>query len=214
MGHAVLVVEDEREIRELLRRYLERAGLAVTTTGSGAEAVRLLEAGGLGLVVLDLGLPDVDGAEVLRAARAGQRVPVVVLTARSAVEDRIRGLESGADDYVTKPFSPTEVVLRVQAVLARGNTGGCPEISGPASFGHGRLRIDETRHEASLPTGAGGSGGPPGAAPEIRAHSIVGLQAPSPLPRRISPPEYASAQTVCRRHRDHVENSPGVLWRG
>jgi hypothetical protein len=113
-----------------------------------------------------------------------------------------------------QPFSPTEVVLRVQAVLARGSTGGCPEISGPASFGHGRLRIDETRHEASLPTGAGGSGGPPGAAPEIRAHSIVGLQAPSPLPRRISPPEYASAQTVCRRHRDHVENSPGVLWRG
>jgi DNA-binding response OmpR family regulator len=147
MGHAVLVVEDEREIRDLLRRYLERAGLAVTTTGSGAEAMRLLEAGGVDLVVLDLGLPDVDGTEVLRAARVGRRVPVVVLTARSAVEDRIRGLESGADDYVTKPFSPTEVVLRVQAVLARG---GCPETAGPASYGQGRLRIDEARHEASL----------------------------------------------------------------
>ena len=149
MGDTVLVVEDEREIRDLLRRYLERAGHAVTTTGSGAEALRLLEAGGVGLVLLDLGLPDVDGTEVLRAARAGRRVPVVVLTARSAVEDRIRGLESGADDYVTKPFSPTEVVLRVQAVLARGGAG-CPEMPGPASYGHGRLRIDEARHEASL----------------------------------------------------------------
>jgi DNA-binding response OmpR family regulator len=146
MGHAVLVVEDEREIRELLRRYLERAGLAVTTTGSGAEALRLVEAGGVSLVVLDLGLPDVDGTEVLHAARAGRRIPVVVLTARSAVEDRIHGLESGADDYVTKPFSPTEVVLRVQAVLARG----CPETSGPVSYGRGRLQIDEARHEAIL----------------------------------------------------------------
>ncbi|HET7518347.1 MAG TPA: response regulator, partial [Actinomycetes bacterium] len=107
---SVLVVEDDREIRELLRRYLERAGLMVHTTASGAEAIRLLAAGGAQLVVLDLGLPDVDGLDVLRAARAeGAAVPVVVLTARDGVDDRIRGLQLGADDYVTKPFSPTEL---------------------------------------------------------------------------------------------------------
>ncbi|MHB1491223.1 MAG: response regulator transcription factor [Cellulomonas sp.] len=143
----VLVVEDEREIRELLRRYLERAGLAVLTTGSGAEAVSLL-ATAPDLVVLDLGLPDVDGLEVLREARDGRRVPVLVLTARSTVDDRIRGLELGADDYVTKPFSPHEVVLRVQAVLAR--SAGTPSMTASVTFGGGRLRIDEPRHEVWL----------------------------------------------------------------
>src|SRR5688572_11369455 len=125
MSGVVLVVEDDRELRELVRRYLERAGYAVYTSGSGAEALSLLTIGGVDLVVLDLGLPDVDGMEVLAAAhpaRDGREVPVVVLTARSAVEDRIDGLRRGADDYVTKPFSPTELVLRVQAVLHR--TGG------------------------------------------------------------------------------------------
>lgn len=140
----MLVVEDEKEIRELLRRYLERAGFAVVTTGSGARALALLEARAAGLVLLDLGLPDVDGVEVLRAARDRGRVPVVVLTARGSVDDRIRGLELGADDYVTKPFSPTEVVLRVQAVLNR--TAGTPDTT-TATFGDGRLRIDDSRHE-------------------------------------------------------------------
>jgi DNA-binding response OmpR family regulator len=143
----VLVVEDEREIRDLLRRYLERAGFAVLTTGSGAQALRMLDEGTAQIVVLDLGLPDVDGIEVLRAARGAGGVPVVVLTARSDVADRIRGLELGADDYVTKPFSPTELVLRVQAVLHR--TRGGADGPGPSSFGDGRLRLDETRHEVS-----------------------------------------------------------------
>ena len=143
----VLVVEDEREIRELLRRYLERAGFAVLTTGSGAQALQMLDEHATDIVVLDLGLPDVDGIEVLRAARTGGGVPVVVLTARSEVADRIRGLELGADDYVTKPFSPTEVVLRVQAVLHR--TRGGSDVSGPSSFGAGRLHVDEARHEVS-----------------------------------------------------------------
>ncbi|MFC3897687.1 response regulator transcription factor [Lentzea rhizosphaerae] len=145
MGDTVLVVEDEREIRELLRRYLERAGFTVVTTGSGAQALTMVAGGVAALVVLDLGLPDVDGVEVLRAAREAGRTPVVVLTARGAVEDRIHGLELGADDYVTKPFSPTELVLRVQAVLHRANATAEPAA---ASFGDGRLRIDEARHEA------------------------------------------------------------------
>ena len=145
---SVLVVEDDREIRELLRRYLERAGYAVWTTGSGAEAIRMLERGGVRLVVLDLGLPDLDGLEVLRAARDDREVPVLVLTARGELPDRIRGLELGADDYVTKPFSPTEVVLRVQAVLHRVAAGS--DDQGVVSFGGGRLRIDEARHQATL----------------------------------------------------------------
>jgi len=149
MADTVLVVEDEREIRELLRRYLERAGLAARTTGSGAEAIRLLGEGGIDLVVLDLGLPDIDGLDVLAAARAAGGVPTIVLTARNGVEERIRGLRHGADDYVTKPFSPTELVLRVQAVLHRLHGGASTEPR-PASYGHGRLRIDEARHEAWL----------------------------------------------------------------
>lgn len=150
---AVLIVEDDRELRELVRRYLQRAGHAVQSTGSGAEAIALMTGGGVGLVVLDLGLPDIDGREVLAAARAdGRGIPVVVLTARSCVDDRIDGLRRGADDYVTKPFSPTELVLRVEAVLQRthGGTGGG---EGVMSFGGGRLRLDEVRHEAHLDGG-------------------------------------------------------------
>ncbi|MBC9717452.1 response regulator transcription factor [Streptomyces sp. TRM66268-LWL] len=149
MAATVLVVEDEREIRELLRRYLERAGYGVLTTGSGAEALRLLSEHRIDLTLLDLGLPDVDGDEVLRAAREHGRTPLVVLTARSTVEDRIHGLRLGADDYVTKPFSPTEVVLRVGAVLQRVGRAAA-EAAAIASYGGGRLRIDEGRHEALL----------------------------------------------------------------
>ena len=104
----VLVVEDERDIRDLLRRYLERADYAVLTSATGSEAIAHLEGGTADLVLLDLGLPDIDGFEVLKLATV-LGVPVIALTARSSVEDRIRGLERGADDYVTKPFSPQEV---------------------------------------------------------------------------------------------------------
>ncbi|MFJ9539723.1 response regulator transcription factor [Streptomyces sp. NPDC101225] len=149
MASTVLVVEDEKEIRELLRRYLERAGYGVLTTGSGAEALRLLGEGDVDLTLLDLGLPDVEGEEVLREARERGRVPVVVLTARTTVEDRIHGLRLGADDYVNKPFSPTEVVLRVGAVLQRAGRTATRAAS-VQSYGRDRLRIDETRHEAML----------------------------------------------------------------
>ncbi len=142
----ILVVEDERDIRELLRRYLERAGHSVLTTGSGAEALALLEGSAPDLVLLDLGLPDVDGFEVLQRATE-LATAVIALTARSSVEDRIRGLERGADDYVTKPFSPQEVVLRVGLVLGRHSSTVISDIE---SFGSGRLRVDDRRHEASL----------------------------------------------------------------
>lgn len=144
MSSTVLVVEDDREIRELVRRYLERAGFGVLTTGSGVQALDLLARQAAELMVLDLGLPDLDGLEVLRAADG---VPVVVLTARGEVADRITGLRLGADDYVVKPFSPTELVLRVQAVLGRA---AGREQRGELSYGDGRLRIDEERHEATV----------------------------------------------------------------
>jgi DNA-binding response OmpR family regulator len=144
----ILVVEDERDIRDLLRRYLERAGHSVLTSGTGAEALRLLEGGSIQLVLLDLGLPDIDGYDVLRFASV-LGISVIALTARSSVEDRILGLEKGADDYVTKPFSPQEVVLRVGAVLGRGSG---PADDGIRSYGGGRLVVDRQRHEAALDT--------------------------------------------------------------
>ncbi|MDJ0350874.1 response regulator transcription factor [Cryobacterium sp. PH29-G1] len=142
----VLVVEDERDIRDVLRRYLERAGFSILTTASGAEALRLLPSADL--VILDLGLPDIDGTDILREIHQGGVLPVIVLTARSTTEDRIHGLELGADDYVTKPFSPAEVVLRVQAVLHRYS--GHPTPSGPVTYGNRRLSIDEGAHRAWL----------------------------------------------------------------
>lgn len=142
----VLVVEDERDIRELLRRYLEREGHSVVTTASGAQAIATVETNPPDLVLLDLGLPDVDGIEVLMSAKA-VGLAVIALTARSAVEDRVRGLKLGADDYVVKPFSPQEVVLRVGAVLGRGTSRAA---SGPVSYGDGRLTIDAAAHRAQL----------------------------------------------------------------
>src|SRR5262249_60932200 len=120
MAATVLLVEDERKLRDLVRSYLERAGFTVLSTGSGAEALTLAESGSPDLVVLDLGLPDIPGETVAREMRAAGGVPVLMLTAKSSEEDRIRGLELGADDDVTKPFSPRELVLRVQSILRRG----------------------------------------------------------------------------------------------
>ncbi len=145
--HTVLVVEDERKLRELVRGYLERAGFAVLTTGSGAEAIQLGQTVAPSLVVLDLGLPDIPGEEVARELRTTTQVPILMLTAKSADEDRIRGLELGADDYVTKPFVPRELVLRVQAILRRHDP---QEAGGVRSFGDGELVIDEDRREVTV----------------------------------------------------------------
>ncbi|MDQ2815813.1 MAG: response regulator transcription factor [Actinomycetota bacterium] len=140
MAMTVLVVEDERKLRDMVRSYLERAGFTVLSTGSGAEAITMAAEAAPDLVVLDLGLPDVPGETVAREVRAAAATPILMLTARAAEEDRIRGLELGADDYVTKPFSPRELVLRVQAILRRG---GPAAGQGVASYGEGALVIDE-----------------------------------------------------------------------
>jgi DNA-binding response OmpR family regulator len=148
MATTVLVVEDEQKLRELVRSYLERAGFAVLTAGSGAEAISLAASARPDLVVLDLGLPDVPGESVAREIRAAGPTRILMLTARSSEEDRIGGLELGADDYVTKPFSPRELVLRVQAILRRG--GRPPGDDGLASYGGGVLVIDEPRRTAEV----------------------------------------------------------------
>ena len=143
----MLIVEDERKLRELIRSYLERAGFTVLSTGSGAEAITMASAVAPDLVVLDLGLPDVPGETVARELRAAAPTPILMLTARSAEEDRIRGLELGADDYVTKPFSPREMVLRVQAILRRG---GPAAAQGVTSYGGGTLVIDEPQRRVTV----------------------------------------------------------------
>ena len=148
MTATVLVVEDERKLRELVRSYLERAGFTVLSTGSGVEAISLAGSAGPDLVILDLGLPDVPGETVAREVRAAGSTPILMLTAKSAEEERIRGLELGADDYVTKPFSPRELMLRVQAILRRG--GPATAAQGVSRYGDGALVIDEPRRLAQV----------------------------------------------------------------
>jgi DNA-binding response OmpR family regulator len=115
----VLVVDDEPKIVRIVRDYLDRAGFRSVEALDGRTAVRIAQRDRPDLVVLDLGLPDMDGVDVIRSLRERSRVPIVVLTARGEESDRLLGLEMGADDYVVKPFSPKEVVARVRAVLRR-----------------------------------------------------------------------------------------------
>jgi len=115
----VLVVDDEPKIAQLARDYLEHAGFAVLTAGDGPSALQSVRTRHPDLIVLDLGLPGLDGLEVMRSIRSSGTTPIVVLTARDTELDKLLGLELGADDYVTKPFSPRELVARVRAVLRR-----------------------------------------------------------------------------------------------
>ncbi len=126
----ILVVEDEMKIARLVRDYLEHAGFDVIITGDGGAALASARGAKPDLVVLDLGLPGLDGLDVTRELRRSSNVPIVILTARGDEADRIVGLELGADDYVVKPFSPKELVARVRAVLRRTEVAraGPPEV--------------------------------------------------------------------------------------
>jgi DNA-binding response OmpR family regulator len=144
----VLVVEDEASIASFVSLYLKNAGYAVRTAATGGEALRQAAAGDVNLIVLDLMLPDIDGIEVCRRVRASSTIPILMLTARDEDVDKIIGLEVGADDYLTKPFNPRELVARVKSVLRRS----APERSErqTSQLRHGDLVIDAGRREVKV----------------------------------------------------------------
>jgi len=145
----ILVVDDDRKIVALVRAYLEREGYHVITAYDGREALRQARAEGPALIVLDLMLPEVDGLEVMRLLHADGDVPVLMLTARSSLPERIIGLERGADDYLPKPFSPAELVVRVKAVLRRVGQPAASASAKPVSttLTQADLIIDTERYE-------------------------------------------------------------------
>jgi two-component system, OmpR family, response regulator ResD len=147
-GERVLVVDDEPIVREVLSRYLERAGFAVDTAEDGEDALRAFETVPPDLVLLDLMMPRVDGLEVFARIRERSATPVIMLTAKGGPIERIAGLEVGADDYVAKPFSPREVTARVRAVLRRAGTTSPPRREGPIR--HGDLEVDPLRRSVRV----------------------------------------------------------------
>ena len=147
-GKRVLVVDDDVKTVELLKLYLNRDGYKVLTAYDGIEAVRLAREAHPDLIVLDLMLPGIDGLEACRIIRNESDVPVIMLTARTTEADRLTGLDLGADDYVTKPFSPKELAARVRAVLRR--LPGETIQRGPGQVQHGKLTVNFPKHEASL----------------------------------------------------------------
>ncbi|MGD0794208.1 MAG: response regulator transcription factor [Dehalococcoidales bacterium] len=144
-GKKVLVVDDDAKTVELVKLYLNRDGYRVITAGDGNDALRLARENHPDLIVLDLMLPGMSGLEVCRILREESDVPIIMLTALTTDDDRLKGLELGADDYVTKPFSPRELAARVRAVLRR-----LPGERGPEKIEHGALLVDFLKHEAFL----------------------------------------------------------------
>jgi len=144
---SILVVDDEATIREVVRRYLEREGFSVREAADGYAALEAIEDFAPDLIVLDLMLPGIDGLTLTRQLRKRHRTPIVMLTAKGETSDRIQGLDLGADDYLTKPFSPQELVSRIRAVLRR--TGDNLALPGQALEFDG-LRIDPASHTVRL----------------------------------------------------------------
>jgi len=145
----VLVVDDEPDIAALVVYHLAKAGYRVSTAATGADAVHAARAERPAIIVLDLMLPGMSGYDVLEALRADPAtaaIPALMLTARREEEDRIRGLSLGADDYVTKPFSPQELVLRVGAILRRAHRGGAPTNV----ITVGPIRMDREQHQVTV----------------------------------------------------------------
>jgi len=144
----VLVIEDDPNVAEVVATYLEREGCIVEVRDDGEEGLAAALADPPDLVVLDLMLPGLDGLEVCRRLQALAPVPVVMLTAKGDETDRIVGLELGADDYISKPFSPRELVARVKAVLRRAHAPSDPVLAGAASLQAGTAVLDVVAHEA------------------------------------------------------------------
>ena len=146
MSQKILVVDDEREIVKLVRAYLEQAGFKVVTASDGQEGLTVFRHEKPDLVVLDLSLPRIDGLDVCRTIQRESDTPVIMLTARVEEQDRLIGLELGADDYIVKPFSPREVVARVRAVLRRAK----PAPTTPETITTADVTLDLVRHTASV----------------------------------------------------------------
>lgn len=152
-GH-ILVVDDDPQIRLLVARFLQRHGYQVTGAPDGRVMMEVLAHTVIDLIVLDLMLPGRDGVELCREVRASSQVPIVMLTARSEEQDRILGLEGGADDYVTKPFSPRELLARVRAVLRRARAARGSGQARPSEFvSFDGWRMDLRRRELQSPSG-------------------------------------------------------------
>ena len=146
-NYTVLVVDDDRKIVELVQLYLEKDGYRVLIAHDGLQALELARRKRPDLIVLDLLLPDLDGLDVCRILQAESKIPIIMLTARTTEDDRLTGLDIGADDYITKPFSPRELMARVRAVLRRTNdrvAAGAPEMR------FGDLVIDRRGHEVRV----------------------------------------------------------------
>ena len=141
----ILVVEDEASFSEALEFLLGKEGFSVVSADTGAEALRKFDQGGIDLVLLDLMIPEVSGTEVCRQIRAKSRVPIIMLTAKDSEVDKVVGLEIGADDYVTKPYSSRELVARIRAVLRR-NSGEAIDNE-PGVMSVGSIRMDVDRHQ-------------------------------------------------------------------
>ena len=144
-GKRVLVVDDDAKTVELVKLYLQRDGYQVLVAYDGIEALKMAREGTPDLIVLDLMLPGIDGLEICRTLRNESEVPIIMLTARTTDRDKLAGLDMGADDYVTKPFSPRELAARVRVVLRR-----LPEKHGPYRIERGDLVIDSSKQEAHL----------------------------------------------------------------
>ena len=142
----IVVIDDEPSVLEVVRGYLERDGYLVYVAGNGRDGLALAERTDPGLVVLDLMLPDVSGEEICREIRSRSDVPILMLTAKASEDERVRGLALGADDYLTKPFSPRELVARVRAVLRRTQGVEAPLVE-VLSFDGGELEIDTVQHD-------------------------------------------------------------------
>ncbi|MFC2011502.1 response regulator transcription factor [Chloroflexota bacterium] len=142
-GKRILVVDDDEKTVDLVKTYLNRDGYRVITAYDGIEALRLARESHPDLIVLDLMLPGVGGLEICRTLRAESDVPIIMLTAMTTDQDKLIGLNLGADDYVTKPFSPRELAARVRAILRR-----IPGERGPDEIKHGKLTVNFLKHEA------------------------------------------------------------------
>lgn len=146
MTSSILIVDDDPQIREVLAMALGDSGFACQEAANGADALKRVAGAAPDLVILDIGLPEMDGLDACRAIRRLSAVPILFLTARDGEVDRILGLELGADDYVTKPFSPREVVARIRAILRRG----AGEVAADGRLVHGQLELDVGAHACSV----------------------------------------------------------------